>query len=218
MGSSPSTFACTKPSTEGSYPTNIAGNMPVVKIKRPDEELTKKLDEMKTSKKCMVATDINCIKPPVLPDLSAPLGLGNAKIHLADNIRNIDSQRMPGISPSGGDHPQHRHLPVHLKGDMISKTAIQNSSEKDKFLVEHGQITNAECPQETVLSSHMQRDLLPKLQASHQKGDDGRLKQSGSALQSRANLELSLAMDGLEIPWEDLILKERIGSGRCLFL
>ncbi|XP_057829880.2 serine/threonine-protein kinase CTR1 [Cryptomeria japonica] len=210
LGSSPITCTCTKPTTEGLDATNVAGNMPTVKIKKPDEELTKKVDEMKASKKRMVATDI---KPPVLPDFSAALGVGNAKIHLADNTRNIDSQRIPGIPPSGGDHLQHRHLPVHLKGDMISKTHIQNSSENDKFLVEHGQITSAECPQETVLSSQMQRDLLPKLQVSHQKGDDGRLKQSGSALQSRSNLEYSLAMDGLEIPWEDLILKERIGSG-----
>ncbi|KAH9297612.1 hypothetical protein KI387_029294 [Taxus chinensis] len=204
---------CAKPTTGVSDATNFAGNIAVPKMKRPDEELTKKVDEMKAAKTCTVATDINCVKPPFLPDLSVNLAAGNTKIHLPDHIRNIDSPRMPRISVSGDEHIQHRLLQVHMKEDMIDKTSIQNSSENDKFLVEQGQITSAECPQEMVLPSHLQRDVQSKLQVSHQKGEDGRLKLAGSAVQNRANLELSLAMDYFEIPWEDLVLKERIGSG-----
>nr|ADE75969.1 unknown [Picea sitchensis] len=42
---------------------------------------------------------------------------------------------------------------------------------------------------------------------------EGRHDETDNLLSTKANLELSLSMDGLEIPWSDLVLKERIGAG-----
>uniref|UniRef100_A0A0C9RXN7 non-specific serine/threonine protein kinase n=1 Tax=Wollemia nobilis TaxID=56998 RepID=A0A0C9RXN7_9CONI len=185
--------------------TNFAGKRSMFNMMMHGEGLNTKVDKIHVPNKSIFSTERNGTRPPKLTDFS--VAVRSTKLHLEK------SWRMPSISKAGDDNLQHRHLPVHMKGDMVTKNGIQNSCEKDKCLVEHGKITNAECPQETVLPMHMQKDVQPKLQVSHNKGEDGRLKQAGGIQHNRITLELSLAMDGLEIPWEDLVLKERIGSG-----
>ncbi|KAG9459098.1 hypothetical protein H6P81_003606 [Aristolochia fimbriata] len=60
------------------------------------------------------------------------------------------------------------------------------------------------------------REIPPLFALSAQrvgKGKDIRLMESSQVLQSIADNDLALEVDDLDIPWSDLVLKERIGAG-----
>ena len=46
---------------------------------------------------------------------------------------------------------------------------------------------------------------------------DFRLIKDSKQGHNRPNNEISLAIDDLNIPWSELVLKERIGAGKCTF-
>ena len=96
---------------------------------------------------------------------------------------------------------------------ILNNPLIINAWRFTNTELKHGKTRNIECLQETVLQSFKHIDEQSKLKYCHHKKNDKRLEEAGDFLQNTTNLELSLAMDGMEIPWKDLILKEQIGVG-----
>lgn len=64
------------------------------------------------------------------------------------------------------------------------------------------------------------RDAQPLLSLSDQIADtdkDSIFSEGSQLVSGRSNKELSLDVDDLDIPWSDLVLKERIGAGILLY-
>lgn len=211
MVSSCITCTGTEACAECSNATNFAGNLSVqnVAFLRLKEELRGTVDENEASHECIIPAGTNGTKYINLPDLCAHVDGEKAKILVNTKSNN--------------DHFLQRPMQVNKKDDLHAKTNKDSFEHKcfevHKHRVEHGKNGNTERLQETVLQSYKQHiDELSKLKDCLHKNNDKRLEDAGGVLQNRSILELSLAMDGLEIPWEDLILKERIGAGNYLVL
>eukprot|EP01018_Ginkgo_biloba_P040140 Gb_11687 [translate_table: standard] len=214
---------------EGADATTAANDIPMqnVALKCSAEELIKIVNEDEVTNDCRVSAGLNIAKDPILRDfLSVNVGGEPAKSDAEDQLRknsvNFDSQMISmKFKPNDDDHLRQRLLQtlkqrdIHAKcndEECLGQIRLQVPKQRDVCGTGNG----AECPLETILKTHRNRDVQSKLQDSHQVADKikcGKLEEVGGELPNKANLELSLAMDGLEIPWEDLILKERIGAG-----
>lgn len=65
------------------------------------------------------------------------------------------------------------------------------------------------------VKSSLKQSILSSSGQSKQEQVDNRLESQGAGnIPQYMNLEPSLAMDWLEIPWEDLRIKERVGAGK----
>jgi serine/threonine-protein kinase CTR1 len=116
--------------------------------------------------------------------------------------------------------------------DCLQQRILQGCKQRDV----QSRFSEEECLNERWLKAHKQKDVLVKVndedrlqqRVTHLHKDaqamlelpqgtnkmkEGRHDETDSLLSTKANLELSLSMDGLEIPWSDLVLKERIGAG-----
>lgn len=195
----------TEACAECSNATNFAGNLSVqnVAFLHLKEELRGTVDENEASHECIIPTGTNDTKYNNLPDLCPHVDGEKANI-LVD-------------TKSNNDHFLQRPVQVNKKDDLHAKTNKDSFDHKclevHKHRIEHGKNGDTECLQDTVLQSYKHIDEQSKLKDCLHRNNDKRLEEAGCLLQNRSTLELSLAMDGLEIPWEDLILKERIGAG-----
>ncbi|KAF8396459.1 hypothetical protein HHK36_018081 [Tetracentron sinense] len=122
-------------------------------------------------------------------------------------------------------------VPVSSKNDEIflstlpPRVAWANAHDKDSQLIK-----SSNPPQNVVNSKHLakdpsplkhippigRRDVQPIFSLSVPRADttkDHRFIEGGQLVPSKSRNELSLAVEDLDIPWSDLVLKERIGAG-----
>ncbi|KAM3341317.1 serine/threonine-protein kinase CTR1 isoform X1 [Capsicum galapagoense] len=100
-----------------------------------------------------------------------------------------------------------RAVPGPSNLDEISESPVppnrRRGHDKDR------QITGICNPQNILSSMNMDRDMAPR-----DIGNDMRFLEGGSQLvPTKASRELDLDIEDFDIPWEDLVLKERIGAG-----
>eukprot|EP01018_Ginkgo_biloba_P001230 Gb_26546 [translate_table: standard] len=216
--------------TESSLQTPVA-SPPVydAAMRHPVGKQVEILNEAEVTSGCGIVSDIVMTKDQMLPDLiSGTLGGECAKFqaeHLSTKASKDDaSELMSGsIKANSNDEEclQQRPLQVRKQKDVLVKPNDEVSPQQRHLQIHKQRDAQTKASDEDSLGQrHMQnqkhKDTQAKLEISRQgtgRSKDGRVEENGGALKSKANLEISLAVDGLEIPWEDLILKERIGAG-----
>ncbi|KAH7301990.1 hypothetical protein KP509_23G051500 [Ceratopteris richardii] len=109
--------------------------------------------------------------------------------------------------------PVQRQLPLNLKNTASRKVQVS-----DKKMILQSVESYNEDQSKMIKQPGMEPAQVPSIHASYAglDMDEGRyeLPEPAEEMVSKAkSMELSLALDGLEIEWEDLHLKERVGAG-----
>lgn len=147
------------------------------------------------------------------------------EIHAPDYSKipiEIKSSHMDSVSPvtkhSDDDYLQQRLLHGCKQRDAQSRFNEEECL-NERWLKAHKQkdvpvkINDEDRLQQRVTHLHKDAQAMLELPQGTNKMKEGRHDEAGNLLSTKANLQLSLSMDVLEIPWSDLVLKERIGAG-----
>eukprot|EP00249_Psilotum_nudum_P023813 c28991_g1_i1 orf=309-3122(-) len=148
------------------------------------------------------------------PQIASPLRLPELKSSEPAWKVHVVGAQGRGKSNQGLD----TKLPQKQSGRSFWGNAV-NDSLHINFVPFHGKNDGNILSQDLALQKQKQRGLVvssnvlqKELDSVQERGLEA-AEDMGGALANLKNLELSLASDGLEIPWEDLTLKERIGAG-----
>eukprot|EP01018_Ginkgo_biloba_P016696 Gb_16362 [translate_table: standard] len=209
-------------------PTNSAdtstSRLPVA-IRGPIERRAKTSKEVDSPNCCRISTDIEVGKNlNCLGAVGRVPGKLQAEDQSCKEIENTSShiESVASMARTNDEaYLQQKLLQRYKQRDVQSRFNDEEYLHQ-RWLKPHKQKdaqfkgTDEECLQQRIMQPHKHRDAQAVLELPHQgvnKNKEERTEEAGGVLSTKANLELSLAMDGLEIPWSDLVLKERIGAG-----
>lgn len=112
---------------------------------------------------------------------------------------------------SDGKNADVKCLPVSR--DNAENSQLPKISQQQK---QHNPLWNCKLPvHDHIPPNHFHIDI-PNILAD--KNKDQRVIESGQIVPTRLDSNLALEVDDFDIPWSDLVLKERIGAGIFIFI
>lgn len=133
--------------------------------------------------------------------------------------KNYMDKNNSGFSPSNSGEISQSHLPP-----KASRTKVRDrDSHHFNAYIPGNIISSAHMVKNPVPLNHTphigHRDLQPLISVSDPRLDtveDQRFLEGSQLASTRPSRELTLDVEDLNIPWNDLVLKERIGAGNSL--
>lgn len=119
--------------------------------------------------------------------------------------------------PVSRDNVENSQLPKIYKQRIAQPIIYNEETQQQK---QHNPSQNCKLPvQDNLPPKHFQRYGhidIPAILAD--KSKDQRVIDSGQVVPTRLDGNLALEVDDFDIPWSDLVLKERIGAGIFIFI